>query len=142
MENTNELVEKIIKEALGDYLSEYTIKEVLKEVISDFVRDKFKNYFEHNTNQYINNLLDEEVMKYLKEPTIVTDGWAYEKRYNSFEEFFRAKCHEAIADKSDVKRIIENQVKDQINKMFREKIGEITPKVQELIVNEMMNPSK
>jgi len=142
MENTNELVEKIIKEALGDYLNEYTVKEVLQDVIRDFVRDNFKSYFEHNTNGYINKLLDEEVAKNLKEPTTITDGYAYEKRYNSFEEFFRAKCHEAIADKSDVRRIIEDQVRTQINKIFKEKIGEITPKVQELIVNEMMNPSK
>lgn len=142
MENTNELIEKIIKEAIGDYLNEYPIREVLKDIITDFVRNNFKSYFEHNTNEYINKLLNEEVAKYLKEPTTITDGYAYEKRYNSFEEFFRAKCHEAIADKSDVRRIIENQVKNQIDKMFREKIGEITPKVQELIVNEMMNHSK
>lgn len=142
MEQTNELVEKIIKEAIGDYLNERTIKAVLKEVVKDFVRKEFVSYFSAESNKYVNNLIEEEIKNILSQEVNTDDGWGRTSHYDSFKDLFKAEFRKKLDSTWEMKNIIERAVKDEMKKLFEEKAKEITPKIHNMVLDEILNPSK
>lgn len=139
MEQTNELVKEIIKETLGDYLSEHTIKNVLKEVVKEFVRENFSYYFQHETNKYINDLINKEVKNVLNGEINIDNGWDKKEHYDSFEQFFKAEFKKRMDSTWEMKHTIEKTVQDELKKLFDNKIKEITPKIHNMVLDEILN---
>ena len=142
MEQTNELVKEIIKETLGDYLNERTIKAVLKEVVGDFVREKFSYYFQYETNKYINNLLEEEIKNALDQEVNTDDGWGKKAHYDSFRDFFKSEFKKRMDSNWEIKSTIQKTVEDRLKKLFEERAKEVSTKIQDMVLDEMMKPSK
>lgn len=130
----NEMIENIIRESVNEYIDEYSVERALKEVIKDKIQNKLETF----TNEYIKGKIDEAIDLVLKGEIKTDDGWGKKEHYDSFEDMFKVKFNEKLNNTWEIKRIIENTVKERLDNLFKEKTKEITAKIQDMVLEEML----
>lgn len=134
----NEMLENIIRESVDNYINEYSVDRAIENVVKDKIKDKLDTF----SNEYIKKKINESIDYVLKGEIDTDDGWGKRKHYDSFEDMFKARFNEKLNTDWEMRRIIETTVKERLDTLFKSKTKEVTQKVQEIVLAEMLRENK
>ena len=134
----NELLENIIRESVENYIDEYTVDRLAKKVILDKIEEKLGLF----TNDYIQKKIDESIDGVLKGEINTDDGWGKKEHYDSFEDMFKQRFNKHLNDTWEIKRVIKDTVEERLNDLFKKKAKEVTSKIQDMVLEEMLKEGK
>ena len=134
----NKLLENIIRESVENYIDEYTVDRLAKKVILDKIEEKLGLF----TNDYIQKKIDESIDGVLKGEINTDDGWGKKEHYDSFEDMFKQRFNKHLNDTWEIKRVIKDTVEERLNDLFKKKAKEVTSKIQDMVLEEMLKEGK
>lgn len=125
-----EVFEKMMEKACQDYIEDYDFSYLVRDIISSKMTDKVDKYIEERIN--------EEINKVLETPVHTNDGWGHKEDYNSFEELFIKKFAEKMDGDWEMQSTIRRTVEDRISELMKKKTKEVTTKIQDMLLKEIV----
>jgi len=124
--DTNNLIAKMLEDVDVNKL----VKEVIKSEITTNIRSTINEIISKNAN----DLILKEITSVIKNPIETDDGWGNTKKYTTFKDLFKKELREKLNDSYQIRRTIENIVKDYVNKLFNEEYKNTVNNILESIV--------
>lgn len=130
MDIDKDLIEKIVRENIENQLEDFDFTYLF--------RDELRPLLQNKANKIIDEKLKEEIENVLNKEIDTDNGWGKRKHWDSFEDMFKSKFNEKMNSDWDMKRTIEKTVENRIDELLKKKTKEITIKIQDMVLNELI----
>ena len=120
-------IETLVKEQIENMNLDNIVAEQVRKIISEPLRRTIEKY----TAERIKELIDIEIQAVLSKPVNTDDGWGKRRIYTTFEELYKQTFAEAINNKYEIQRNIEQWVKNSVSALFKSNADAVLKKVTE-----------
>lgn len=114
-----------IEDLIKEQIEKLDIKSLVMSEIRRLVSDDVKRSIAKTTDDEIQKIIKTEIEICLQKPVQTDDGWGQNKTYTSFEEMFKIHFKGALDKSYDIKRTIENHVKQECDKLVKQNTTQI-----------------
>jgi hypothetical protein len=126
-------IEEMVKREIEEMDIPSIVKSIVNKLISDDVRKEINKIVQESCKRMVNA----EIMKQLDGEVETDNGWGDRKKFNSFEDMFRAEFKKRLDGQYEIKRVIESAVKEKVSDLFKEKQKEAIDKVVKELTNSL-----
>ena len=130
MNMDKDFFEKMVRESIDNYVENCTFEYQFRDVIREKLSSKADKLITEKLESEIQNVLNGEIN--------TDDGWGKRKHWDSFEDLFKDKFKEKMDKDWDMRRTIEKTIEERIDQLFKARTKEITEKIQNMVLDEMI----
>ena len=123
-------VQELIKTNIESQIKHYDFQYVVQDIVEREMKTKIHEITDEMIKEQVKIVLDSEIN--------TDNGWGKREHWDSFEDMFKDKFLEKLNSDWEIKRVIENTVRDRLNVLFQSKTKELTEKIQGMVLNEMI----
>ena len=125
-------LEKLVKEQIANLDIEQMVREEIRKLISEDSKRKIFKMVDEKVKEMIAN----EITIQLDKPIMTDDGFGRRENYPDFETLFRTAIIKRMNESWEVKRTIENIVKNRVDDLFKNKQKEVAAKMAEELLKQ------
>ena len=114
-----------IEELIKDQIEQLDIKSMVQYEIKKLISDDVKRGITKVTKEEIQRIIKTEIEICMSKGVQTDDGWGKKENYTSFEEFFKKHFKTALDSTYEVKKTIENHVKQTTATLVKEQTKQI-----------------
>ena len=118
-------IEKLIEKQIAGIDYEYLVRDEIRRSLTDNIKREIHSVIKNRVEELIN--LEIDIV--LSGEVFTDDGWGKKGKYNSFADLFKSTFQEKLNSSWDMKRLLENKVKERVSALFENKKAEAVEKV-------------
>ena len=118
-------IEKLIEKQIAGIDYEYLVRDEIRRSLTGDIKREIHSVIKNRVEELIN--LEIDIV--LSGKVFTDDGWGKKGQYDSFETLFKSVFHEKLNSSWDMKRLLENKVKERVSALFENKKAEAVEKV-------------
>jgi len=123
-----------IEELIKDQIAEIDIRSSVNSVVRQMVEPEVKQKIKKLTDKRVTEIIDLEIQEIMSKGVETDDGWGKKAKYPSFEELFKTEFRKRIDSTYEVKRLIDESIKKQVEDLFRANGQTIAKKFAEELI--------
>ena len=127
-------INEIIVKSINSYDIEAILRESVNDIVLDIVSKDVREQIKLKVKESINIIISEEISKVLAGEIHTDDGWGRKESYVSFEMLFKKSFREKLNDSWDMKKTIENHIKQYTEKLFKDSYQDVANKMAEVLL--------
>jgi len=117
MKIDDKTIETLLKNSIEKELKEFDLKDMVKDFIDNYMKHKLKDF----ADDYIREKVNESINEALSKEINTDDGWGRREHYDNFEDMFKQKFNEKLNTDWEMKRQIEQVVRERLDELFKKK---------------------
>ena len=114
-----------IEELIKEQIEQLDIKSMVQYEIKKLISDDVKREITKVTKEEIQRIIKTEIEICMSKGIQTDDGWGKKESYTSFEELFKKHFKAALDSTYEMKRTIENHVKQKTETLVKEQTRQI-----------------
>jgi sigma54-dependent transcription regulator len=115
-----------IEELIKEQIMNIDVREMVQSEVRRLISDELKREIAKTTKERITAIIDTEIDIVMSKPVQTDDGWGKKESFQSFEDMFKTHFQKALNDSYGIKTLIGKHVKDECDRLVKQKTKEIT----------------
>lgn len=122
---TDERMEEMVNAAIVEHVHESADCVYIRDKIDRLIRTAV----EKELSDRFDAAVDAIVSDFMTEPIDIMDGWSSTVHYDTYRDFLMAKLGEKVMRDYEVKRMLENVLKNKVDAIWKKIGGEVVKEV-------------